>query len=487
MSGFRQGSDAMKKPNKRIGKMKQIFAGLLLFFGIVLSFSGCGKYSNTVKILENDATEGSMNWKSLILENGINYQWGDSTLLGEAIKAGRIDLVEALIKDSVDVKRPSIYLTLLGTTIGFFPLQQAAMYTTGSIADRLMGLGSTAPRENLTQIAVLLIKDGAPVKYENFDVLQYAISSGDNDFFKAALSKYTKDMLDYSGYTGDDANKTAFTGFPVDENFDSQKPMLDSLMKKGIQFGFYDIAKAIKLYTSPESKQYLSPNVLAVIEYMAKQDTIQFIYEQPEQFSEDNPQMVSPFDLAIGSIYYTGKTATEPDAYINMVRLFGDTSPNVCPYYWRVEGNFESDGPLVTFFHIIASKINNEGAHRRELAFVERANQDRYPGQSLIEAKPFEDVFQNWDAKTIIDAFETLNKYNALYFQRRWDNKMPLDAFCDQISNQGDMDLVRPYYPVFDWLAKNGYNMYGIKDYLVYGDSNDAADFFSKLHGKTRR
>lgn len=450
---------------------------------ILFTFVGCGKNRHINKILREEATEESMIWFELIKEYGVNYEWDGSTLLGEAIKAGRVDMVEALIKDGVDVKRPSIYLTMFGTTIGFSPLQQAAMYTTGSIADRLMGVGSTAPRENLAQIAVLLIKSGVPVKYENFDVLQYAISSGDNDFFEAALSKYTKDMLDYSGYTGDNAKNTAFSGFPVDENFDRQKSMLNKLMQKGIQFGFYDIAKAIKLYTDPASKQYLNPNVLEVIEYMAKQDTIQSVYEQPKQFSEDNPYMVSPFDLAIGSIYIdnTGKNATEPDAYINTVSLFGATSPNVFPYYWEVDGGFKSEGPFVIFLNIMVSKINNEGVYRRDVAFAEQANQNRASGQALVEVKPFANIFQGWNAETIITAFETLSKYNALYYQNQ-NNKTPLDDFCAQITNQGDMDLIRPYYAVFDWLAQNGYNIYGTKDYLVYEDSKDAEDFFSNYH-----
>jgi hypothetical protein len=51
-----------------------------------------------------------------------------------------------------------------------------------------------------------------------------------------------------------------------------------------------------------------------------------------------------------------------------------------------------------------------------------------------------------------------------------------------QITNQEDIDLGRPYYPVFDWLVQNGYNMYGIKDNLVYEDSDGAEDFFLNYH-----
>jgi hypothetical protein len=466
-----------------VKKTVSLVLAAVVFFMILFICISCGKGAHISKILREDASEASMNWLFLIKEYGVNYVWDDSTLLGEAIKAGRVDMVKALIKDGVDVKRPSTYFTMFGTTIGFLPLQQAAIHTTGSIADRLMGIGSTAPIENLAQIAVLLIKNGAPVKYENFDVLQYAISSGDNDFFEAALSKYTKDMLDYSGYTGDNAKNTAFSGFSVDENFDRQKSMLDRLRKKNIQFGFYDIAKAIKLYTDPESKQYLNPSVLELIEYMAKQDKIQYIYEQPEQFSEDNPHMVSAFDLAIGSIYiaYTGKTATEPDAYINTISLFGDISPDVFPYYWEVEGDFRSRGPIAVFFDIMASKINNEGKHRIRVASAEQANQNRSHGEALIEVEPFADIFQEWNAETIINAFEALSKYNALYYQNNNDKK-PLDDFCDRITNQEDMDLVKPYYSVFDWLVQHGYNIYGTKNYLVYEDSNGAEDFFLNYH-----
>jgi hypothetical protein len=49
-------------------------------------------------------------------------------------------------------------------------------------------------------------------------------------------------------------------------------------------------------------------------------------------------------------------------------------------------------------------------------------------------------------------------------------------------NHQEDMDLVKPYYPIFDWLVQNGYNMYGTKDYFVYEYSNWAEYFFLNCH-----
>jgi hypothetical protein len=450
---------------------------------ILFTFAGCGKNRHISKILREEATEGSMMWLELIKEYGVNSEWDGSTLLGEAIKAGRVDMVEALIKDKADVNRPASYLSFFGTSVGIPPLQLAS--SRGGAADALL-LGLKAPPEQSSQIRVLLLKAGAQVKTERFDVILAALNQADEETFNAALPKYNKKMLDFSAYGKEEyeAGLPPFNNIHDDERFEEQKPMLEKLLKKGIQFGFYDISKALDMYLNPEQTAYGDEFLYKILVYMAKQDGFNLIAEEPSSFNEDNPQYISPLDLAIHSIEYDRdtNTSTDPALYIQVIKTFGTKNLSVTTYEWWRSGlnsNYPYMGTLTMLLNIISQKINTEASNRA-----------RYQA-SVTNGREFEPnaiPFAEWTPEMIVEAIGALDSYGALYHSRNSDSETdPFSYFCGKIVSRTvygkpvlpDIDIIQPYYQVFDKLRKTGYIAYGIKSPFVYEGANSAEEYFT--------
>jgi hypothetical protein len=469
------------------GSFYKILVGTL-FLASIFSVLNCGKASNTSKILRNDSTEASMYWLTLIEKNGVNYEWEGSTLLGEAIKAGRVDLVNALIKDKADVNRPALYDSTYGVTVGIPPLALAS--GTGAVNHYLLGT-NISPEES-SMMTVLLIKAGADVRIDYFDVLISALKSLDEAVFDIALPKYDNKMLDFSFYgkKENDAGLTPFSAVQNDMQFEDQKPMLENLMKKKIQFGFYDIQKAIEMYLNPNFYTYGDIFLYKVLTYMANQKNINVLTEKSNYSHDNNPQLVNPFDIAITSIYRMpiGKDifSTLPGEYIDLVELFGKQGLQATPYEWSI-GSSSSSGTLPMFLRIIASKIAQEIKHR---------NPENY---SFLGEEQNAEVYAGWTPENIIEAFEILSEYGALYHSlddsprdRKLNYAYPLDYFYGQIleiSNRGRLpydDLFEPYYSVFEWLEKNGFISNGAKEFLAYEDGLSMRDFFSSYDIRIR-
>jgi hypothetical protein len=448
----------------------------------------CGKVSNTRKILRNDATEASMNWLALIEEYGVNYEWDGTTLLGEAIKVGRVDLVEALIKDKVDVNRPALYNSSWGFTIGILPLALAGA-TSG--ADQYLIGTNISPVES-SMISVMLIKAGANVRTNQFDILISSLRSLDETAFNAALPKYDSNMLDFSFY-GEKENKSGLTPFSAvhfDMQFEMQKPMLENLMKRNVQFGFYDIQKAIVMFLDPNKDTYGDAFLYEVLNYMANQRNLNFLKEEPSSFNENNLRYINPLDIAIDSIYQVSlgydKISTLPNLYFDMIELFGEKGLRATPYEWSIS-EYNSFGTLPLFLRIIATKIAQEIKHR---------NPDNYSFYKSEELNA--EVLIEWSPTEIIKAFEILSKYGALYHSLEnssysgpistligLNDNYPPDYLYKQVLRSGRgyfpyNDLVEPYYPVFEWLKNNGYLSYGVKEYLVYENGLSIDDFFPR-------
>jgi hypothetical protein len=462
---------------------------VVAFSGVLFAIAGCGKNSHINKILRDDATEGSMNWLEVIKEYGVNYEWDGTTLLGAAIKAGRVDMVEALIKDKADVNRPALSLSLFGVNVGIPPLQLAS---SSGAADAIM-LGKKAQSEQSSQIRVLLIKAGAQVKTEMFDAILGALYQVDDATFDAALPKYNKQMLDFSSYRKNEYEK----GFPPfnsvhdDARFESQKPMLEKLMKKGVKFGFYDIKKALEMYMNPNLPTYGDEFLYEILAYMAKQDGINFIEEEPNNFDEQNPYYISAFDLAIHGMVIDSSnfTATDMELYIKVVKLFGEQVRQVAPYEWSIKGfnsGYPNSGTLHPFLNIIAQKIKNEQSNRDNYKqFVEGREKGLFMGQ---EFKPKPEPYENWTPETITEAVDTLSRYGALYHSPRNETvDDPLAYFCRKISAKNihgapilpEIDIIEPYFKVFDKLASTGYSASGTQSPFVYEDANDASEYFA--------
>jgi len=265
--------------------------------------------------------------------------------------------------------------------------------------------------------------------------------------------------------------------------------MLDKLMKKGIQFGFYDIQKAINMYLNPALYTYGDEFLFSVLTYMANQKGFNLINEEPTNFNEDNPHYINPLDLVIKSVYSHSSgydiIATNPKLYQKLISTFGKKGLRATPYDWRIS-NDSSSGTISLFMHIIGIKIGQE-------------IKQRDPYEYIPDAERYAEVYTDWNTEAIIDSFKILSDYDALYhskddsinsptniayppdflfneiihiYQQSWDPKLwlPYD------------DLFEPYYPVFEWLAKNGYLSFGIKEYLVFKDGLSINDFFTSYN-----
>nr|AGS53798.1 hypothetical protein [uncultured bacterium contig00039] len=426
----------------------------------------CGKNSHINKILKNDATEASMNWLTLINRNGINYEWDGSTLLGEAIKAGRVDMVAALIKDKVDVKRPSMYYGRNGV----LPLQQAIQSMkigNNSMYDFLVNTDiSSASNEKLTEIAILLIKAGAPIKYENFDSILYALAHGNTSLFNTLLPKYNKEMLDYS-YYGKEEYESGYiplNNISNNEFFEIQKPLLERLMDKGIMFGFYDTFKALEMYLDPESYSYGSDFAYQLLSYIAKQDMISTLKEETYDDYIMNFLYISVLDLALQ------KSTANPSLYINAIKLFGNKNISVAPYNWGIPRLMYGRGTLTKILDIMIQNIKQEVSNKS------------YPTGS----RPI--PFVEWTPAKIVEVISVLNSYNALYHSIINESEQnPLSYFCNAVGTKNlrretvlpDIDFIEPYYPVFDELHKTGYIAFGKQLPINYENATTAAEYFS--------
>jgi hypothetical protein len=425
-----------------------------------------------------------MAWLDVIEKNGIDFEWDGSTLLGEAIKAGRVDMVEALIKDKADVNRPALYVNYIGQTIGLPPL----ILTAGGVADAYL-FGINVPKEEASMIRYLLLKAGANVKTDLYDILLIAMVKLDEPSFDVALAKYSKDMLDYSSYGRKELESfhTPFSAVFDDEQFDRQKSMLQKLMSKGIQFGFYDIQKALEMYLNPNLNTYYNEFLEGVLEYMTNQNSFVYITEEPDRFDENNPQYINPLDLAINRIFVQQEgsyniTTTNPILYLYVTTLFGDAGLRATPYNWSMKDYYHS-GTLPLFLRIIARKISQEIKHRNPNGYIYSSEEQNA------------EVYEDWTPVRIINAFEILNKYDALYHSLEEENShpnpgYPPDYLYKQIleyANRSTLpydDLFEPYYPVFEWLEKNGYLRYGVKEYLTYEDGLSRSEFFSTYESR---
>jgi len=473
-----------------ITKTKISVMAVVLLGAASCVFVSCGKGSNIKKILRNDATTASMNWLERIEENGINYEWKGSTLLGEAIKAGRVDMVEALIKDDADVNRPALYADIfgIGQRYGIPPLLLATFIK--DAASRIL-LEIRAPQDVVNDICILLIDAGAQIKTEDLDFIFFALGNLDEDVFKTALSKYNSKMLDYSLHGKEEYEKGRFPFNNIfsDERFESQKEMLAQLCKKGIQFGFFDIHKALEYYLSPGLYTYGNQFLRDIIEYMSNQKGFTLISVAPYNFDEHNPLFINPLDLVINKIYTykdgNNLISTSPNYYFYFVDLFGSKGLKATPYDWSIK-NISSSGTLPLFMDIIAARINQEIKHR---------NPNNY---SYSRAEQDAEVHILWNPERIITAFDLLNKYDALYHTHGYreggnnlDDSYPPDYLYKTLTTRYNgvfqyNDLFEPYYPVFEWLEKNGYIKDGVKEYLVYEDGLDRDKFFSSYNRRIR-
>jgi hypothetical protein len=469
--------------------MKRSIITILVFLTFAFSFLSCGNDSNIKKILREDATTGSMNWLEMIEENGVNFEWDGSTLLGEAIKAGRVDMVEALIKDKVDVNRPALYVNYIGQTIGLPPL----LITAAGVADAYI-FGINIPKKEADIIRYLLLKAGANVKTDLYDSLLIAMYNFDEASFDVALPKYNKDMLDYSSYgkTELESGRTPFGSVFPDMQFDGQKTMLQKLMNKGIQFGFYDIQKALEMYLNPNLDTYADEFLEDVIEYMANQSSLSLISGEPHYPNEGDTLYMNPLDLAISQIYAKREristspmndinsiASTFPMLYEDIVELFGDKGLRATPYRWSI-GGYPFSGTLPLFLDIIAERIKQE--------VVNRNTDDRYS-----EDERNAEVYKYWTPEKIISAFESLNEYDALYLylENTVNHGLKYAYPPDYLYGKSNIpasytDLFEPYYPVFEWLEKNGYLRYGVKEYLTYEDGLSRSEFFSTYQRRIR-
>jgi hypothetical protein len=455
----------------------------VLFLTAVITLLGCGEASNTKRILRNDATSGSIAWLELIEKNGVNAEWDGSTLLGEAIKAGRVDIVEALIKDKVDVNRPAFYINMLGQSVGIPPLYLAS--STGAF-DKYFFEINLSPEES-SKIMVSLIKAGANVREDNFDIILLALRNVDRAAFDAALPKYNSGMLDFSSFGMEefDAGRSPFAMVYNDSRFEEQKPMLQELMNKKIQFGFYDIQKAISLFSNPQLDTYNDDFLFTVLTYMTNQNGFNFLSEEPDNFNEYNPYYINPLDIATASIYfYTSEynvIPTDPSLYYFLITLFGEKGLMATPYRWGVN-HTSSYGTIPIIMNIIARKIQHE---------IMKINPYGYGySQAQLNAS----VCEDWDAEWIIMIFERLSEYGALYNSQEEANinglnlAYPPDYLFNQIfSAQGFPrsnnipygEIFKPYFPVFEWLRENGYLTYGIRQYLEYEGGLSVEEFFA--------
>ena len=455
----------------------------VLFLTAVITLLGCGEASNTKKILRNDATSGSIAWLELIEKNGVNVEWDGSTLLGEAIKAGRVDIVEALIKDKVDVNRPAFYINILGQSVGIPPLYLAS--STGAF-DKYFFEINLSPEES-SKIMVSLIKAGANVRADNFDIILLALRNVDRAAFDAALPKYNSGMLDFSSFGMEefDAGRSPFAMVYNDSRFEEQKPMLQELMNKKIQFGFYDIQKAINLFLNPQLDTYGDDFLFTVLTYMADQNGFNLLSEEPDNFNEYNPYYINPLDIATASIYfYTSEynvIPTDPSLYYWLITLFGKKGLIATPYRWGLN-HTSSYGTIPIIMNIIARKIQHE---------IMKINPYGY-GYSPAQLNA--SVCEDWNIESIIMIFERLSEYGALYNSQEEANinglnlAYPPDYLFNQVfSAQGFPrsnnipygEIFKPYFPVFEWLRENGYLTYGMKQYLEYEGGLSVEEFFA--------
>ena len=460
------------------------FSMKIVLVFVIFSFISCGKATNIKKILREDASQSALIWLDLIEKNGVNVEWNGSTLLGEAIKAGRIDIVEALIKDKADVNRPALYADLYGFGPAGIPPLILAVSSTNAATRMILGL--KAPPENVNKICILLINAGAQVRTELYDFIPVAIANLNKEVFDAALSKYSKSMLDFSSNEKNEASRVLFLNIYDDTRFEDQIYMLSQLCKKGIKFGFFDIQRAIELFMNPALYPYMHSALQDILEYMSEQDGFNQIAYLSDNYN-DNLQYINPLDLAINSFYIEREkipgiyninniNATSPNLFEFLVYLFGEKGLKATPYVWKIN-NITSTGTLPLILRIIAGKINQEIINR---------NPDGYYSNEERNVK----MYESWTPEAIIRVLEALSEYDALYHSL--DNNVdgledgyPPDYLYRYILTLRENrtppynDLFQPYYPVFEWLEKNGYLTYGIKEYLVYEGGLSREQFFS--------
>jgi hypothetical protein len=297
--------------------MKKTVSPILVtavFCTVLFAFAGCGKYSRTVKILEKDATEGSMNWRNLIREYGINYKWGDSTLLGQAIKANRIDLVQTLIKDGADVNR-EVYGNM--NAIQYYTLLLTALYFGSDIN---------------TQIPVLLIKQGASSRDVGLFFAKLFNESKEKNsneaclqIFKEVIKICTKEQLDWSNDLSicviyDDSFSEDYTrGWSYSsDTLPIRQIILEGLMEKGVKFSYYDIANAIEAYASSDTYPESLDIIKRVIEHDVK--TYEGIYVTQNASGEEE----GLFDIAVRSLNLRYLDGTNPERFLEILDLLKD-------------------------------------------------------------------------------------------------------------------------------------------------------------------
>jgi hypothetical protein len=278
---------------------------------VLFAFVGCGKYSRTVKILEEDATEGSMNWRDLIREYGINYKWDNSTLLGQAIKANRIDLVQALIKDGADANR-AVFGNM--NAIQYYTLLLTALY-----------YGS----DSSTQIPALLIKQGASSHDVGLFFAKLFNESKEKNsneaclqIFKETIKVCKKEQLDWSNdfsisvfYDGSFSELYTRGSTFSSDTLPTRQIILESLMQKGVKFSYYDIANAIKEYVSSDTYPESLDIIKRVIEHDLK--TYEGIYVTKNDSGEEE----GLFDIGVRSLNLQNIDGTNPERYLEILDL----------------------------------------------------------------------------------------------------------------------------------------------------------------------
>jgi hypothetical protein len=402
----------------------------LVVFGFVVMMTlvGCGKYPHISKILKEEATETSVFWLELIKENGINFNIDGYTLLGVALQNNRIDMVEALIKDKVDVNRPAINEALpLGLSI------------------------HRALKSYNNQSSKLLVDAGANLKTDQFDSIFYAVHNVDIELFNILLPKYSKSMLDYSkSLERSGIIQRLDSPYANDENYEIQLGMIEDLMANGIKFSWWDVVDALHIYLDPENISVKEEEIMErIIAESAKEfkDTTSDIYNYGASEANINLFDIASVGIQTKSIGLNNSISTSPDKYMNLLNIFISAGYKITPEAWQFSGGGSSKGTINKIANILYKKMVDDNSRI-----------------TYSWSRDYVKEYDNWTSDKIIDVLNILHNADALYAAplntANYNTGLETLVLTNEIlifRGKKYIDVITPYLSIYKWFTENGY------------------------------